>query len=272
MVGVNKYRSANISNLEGCVNDVQLINTLLIGQYNFTINNIVILTDRDATKQNILNKLDWLVKDSNEGDELLFHFSGHGSYVVDYNNDEVDGYDEILCTNDLDWNDPLTDDILKKYFKRVHPGAKLVFLCDSCHSGTIMDLTPSVDKLVEKQGKENARFLTPPEEMVNAYKVKDLTRRRIGVKRNLTNTNEQRHILFAGCAENDYSSDAYFENIGKWQGAFSYYLVQSLKNNPHRPLVEIEKLVCDSVASNGFEQVPQMITSKENETKPIFRK
>ena len=78
--------------LSGCVNDINTIEKLLIEKFNFK--NIVKLHDSSSilpTKVNILLQLKLLLTQSNSGDVLFFHYSGHGSQIKDINGDETDG-------------------------------------------------------------------------------------------------------------------------------------------------------------------------------------
>ena len=81
-VGVNKYRIAG-ADLSGCVNDVTNMSDILLRHFGFTTKEIRILVDERATKKNILDRLKWLVNRAKGNDRLLFHFSGHGSQIVD---------------------------------------------------------------------------------------------------------------------------------------------------------------------------------------------
>ena len=81
LVGVNKYMMAG-ADLRGCVNDVQNMHALLVNTYKFEPDNIRVLTDLRATRQGILDRLNWLISDVKAGDELVFHYSGHGSQVA----------------------------------------------------------------------------------------------------------------------------------------------------------------------------------------------
>jgi len=270
LVGINKYQIPG-NDLNGCVNDVENMYNLLRNTYNFYGDNIRVLTDERATKANILERLDWLIKDSVPGDHLLFQFSGHGSQIRDRNGDELsDGLDEILCPHDMNWDDPLSDDVLKPYFQKVNSEAKLVFFCDSWHSGTIMDLTERRNLNSRQLDKhENSRFLTPPFDIKSrSIKRKNIKRRQIGVKKGITYTNEQNHILLAGCQENQYSSDAKID--GQWQGAFTYSLIKTLTNMYNRKWINIAKFVHRTLKSNGFEQVPQILVTKNNAHVRIF--
>ena len=87
LVGINKY--VNIGKyqwypLKGAVNDAKLQKELLIHRFGFAEDDILTLTDKDATRENILKNLEsHLIKWAQPGDVVVFHFSGHGSQVAD---------------------------------------------------------------------------------------------------------------------------------------------------------------------------------------------
>ena len=93
---------------------------------------------------NYLAALDWLVSTAEPGDDLVLFTSSHGSRVPDLNRDEVDGYDEVLVTHDLDWDYTiLIDDELAVHLARVPRGAVMACIWDCCHSGTMEDVNAS---------------------------------------------------------------------------------------------------------------------------------
>ena len=51
-----------------------------------------------------------MVRNSKPGDLLFFHYSGHGSYILDKDGDEIDGCDEMIVSSDMY---SITDDELK---------------------------------------------------------------------------------------------------------------------------------------------------------------
>ena len=137
IVGINKYRIPG-NDLNGCVNDAEIMYNLLTTQFKFDPTNVRVLVDERATKRGILERLEWLLTGYKLGDELIFYYSGHGSQVRDRNGDELeDQLDEILCPYDLNWDDLLTDDYLGALFKQIPKGVYLSMVCDSCHSGTM---------------------------------------------------------------------------------------------------------------------------------------
>lgn len=80
LVGINQYpRSAALG---GCVTDVDLQRELLIHRFGFKPGDILSVTDKEATRQNIETAfLEHLTNQAREGDVVLFHFSGYGSRV-----------------------------------------------------------------------------------------------------------------------------------------------------------------------------------------------
>ena len=139
MVGIN-YRNTE-SELRGCINDVNSLKKFLNDKNKVNYSNICILTDDTTlkpTRDNILEKYKQLLINSKEGDILYFTFSGHGSYTIDRNGDELDGKDELLVSID---NRGITDDELKNIAQQyLKNNVTLFVLLDCCHSGTLLDL------------------------------------------------------------------------------------------------------------------------------------
>ncbi|HBE19115.1 MAG TPA: peptidase C14, caspase catalytic subunit p20 [Cyanobacteria bacterium UBA11149] len=81
LVGINAYQNGP---LQGCVTDVKLQEQLLIHRFGFNPKDIVILTDKQATRQGMLDAFEeHLIKQAKPGDVVVYHFSGHGSQVKD---------------------------------------------------------------------------------------------------------------------------------------------------------------------------------------------
>jgi len=89
LVGINQYsqqvydpRGSLNPNLKGCVTDVDLQRELLIHRFGFRDRDILVLTDQQATRQNIETAfVDHLINQAQAEDVVLFHFSGYGSDV-----------------------------------------------------------------------------------------------------------------------------------------------------------------------------------------------
>ena len=220
LIGIN-YTGTS-SELNGCINDVTSVKERLT-QQGFSIKT---LTDADKpTRETILNEFTNLLKNASPGDLLFFLYSGHGSYVVDRQGDEKDGYDEVLVTSDFK---VILDDELKtlitQYLKK---DVTLFGMFDSCFSGTILDLkyqfldSENYDKYTENSSNIDT--------LGNVY-------------------------MISGCKEHQTSADDYIEN--KSQGAMTWSLLESLKlpQTSWRTLIKtMRKLLKDS----KYTQIPQ---------------
>jgi Caspase domain len=142
LVGINEYQN---DPLRGCVNDVQLQKELLTHRFGFNPNDIRILTDAQATRQNILTTFEeHLINQAKPGDVVVFHFSGHGSRVVDPDKDTPDGLNSTLVPIDsgLPQEYPskggVVQDIMGHTLFLLMYALKtdnVTVVLDSCHSG-----------------------------------------------------------------------------------------------------------------------------------------
>lgn len=142
LIGIN-YENT-YAQLNGCINDVSLVGNY-IKTKGFSVTLLTDKTDKKPTKTNIIAELDKFLTSSEENDFLYFHYSGHGSYVNDTNNDELDGKDETIVSQDLQ---NIKDDELISIIKQKLPkNRNLLAIFDSCHSGTVLDLKYSLNDL-----------------------------------------------------------------------------------------------------------------------------
>ena len=99
------------------------------------------LLTQAATRGAVLAELRAAAGTLAPGDIFLVSYSGHGSQVVDKNNDEDDFRDETWCLYD----GQLIDDELYDAWSRFAQGVRIVVLSDSCHSGTVVRALPALD-------------------------------------------------------------------------------------------------------------------------------
>jgi hypothetical protein len=141
LVGINYLQTPY--ELAGCINDVvdmqALLKQLYPGCKDYRI--ITDQTDVKPTRANILATIDWLVTGLKPGQNVYFHFSGHGGRVRDRNGDEVDGLDECIYPCNRGALETITDDELRSLLAaRIPAGCKAFVVLDCCHSGTAVDL------------------------------------------------------------------------------------------------------------------------------------
>ena len=142
LVGISEYgANTGWKSIHGA-NDVDILTKVLKG---FTIRE---LKNSNATYDNIIKELNYLRKQSKEGDLVYIHFSGHGQPYEDSDGDELDGWDESFVPYDVhlyyeknvySGNKHLIDDKLNTYFvnirKKLGESGFLYVTIDACHAG-----------------------------------------------------------------------------------------------------------------------------------------
>jgi len=144
MIGINYV--GQDGELSGCHNDLLNIKDYIMNVHGYEEENIVVLMDdgkhEEPTRENILDAYRKVVSDSEPGDAVFCHYSGHGGKVRDDDwGEEEDGYDETLVPVDYVDNGQIRDDDLYQILVRpMKSGVMLTCLMDCCHSGTVLDL------------------------------------------------------------------------------------------------------------------------------------
>ena len=100
LVGINQYPRSGETRLvplQGCVTDVELQRELLIHRFGFQSSDILTLTEKLATRENIETAfLEHLSNQAKPDDVVLFHFSGYGSRIN--LNSEVQSGEPLIST------------------------------------------------------------------------------------------------------------------------------------------------------------------------------
>ncbi len=153
-VGINKYPQLPADNqLEGCINDVNLVLGLLNEDFmQARFRNIHIhdpILDAGATKENIVKAFRSHLGKAKKGDFALFFFSGHGirekTSIGAFQEEEIDAnIGGIICTDfrGRGKKDPddtvLCDKELRFLIRELaeDKGAHVITLFDCCHSGS----------------------------------------------------------------------------------------------------------------------------------------
>ena len=238
LIGINYTGTQNA--LNGCINDANSIKERIS---NRGFNDITIMSDltsKKATKSNILEEFKNLLSNSQEGDLLFFLFSGHGTYLIDKNDDETTGYDQCIVPCDLNI---IVDDELKSLIQTyLKPNVTLFAMFDSCFSGTVFDLKYQyMDSLNYDNYSENNKEL---ETKGNVF-------------------------MISGCTDYQTSADAFINN--KATGAMTWSLLEALKQNPNSSWRELVKKMRDLLKASEMTQIPQFSSGTfENIDAPVF--
>ena len=268
VVGIDKYKNPDV-HLQGCTMDAAVISGVLQDHYAFPRASLRMLLDERATKANMLERLEWLVKGAKAGDSLVFFYAGHGSQVRDREGDELDDQmDEILCPHDLDWDDPLTDDILNKCFKKVPKGANLSVMFDCCNSGSgTRSLWAQVDhagKVIGEAVYKKTRYIKPPLDIEYRSRGIKLPKKRIGEV-----IIQENHVLLTAATSFQEAQETYFD--GQPRGAFSFFLVETLKRlNWKATYRQAHEETLIRMRDKGLLQIPQLEGPADRLDKPLF--
>jgi hypothetical protein len=209
LIGINEYAAPRIPDLRGAVNDVTQARQVLITRLGFRPADITLITNTQATRSEILGRIDALIAASRGNDVVYLHYSGHGSQAADRNGDETDGHDETILPHDA--RQPgipdIIDDELYERLARLKAAAAL-FVFDSCHSGTITRLATPVQP----------RFV-PPDERAELYVD------RTHDTRDIVAADRTPYVLMAGAPAGQEALDGPVDE--GWFGLFSYALARA---------------------------------------------
>lgn len=139
LVGINNYPVGTRS-LQGCLTDVEMQQELLIHRFGFKAADILQVTDANATRKGIITAFEnHLMKQAKPGDVVVFHFSGHGSRVIDPMPITQDKLNGTMVPFDTLTNFPnVVRDIMGKtlfLLMSAIPTENLTVVLDSCFSG-----------------------------------------------------------------------------------------------------------------------------------------
>ena len=251
-IGINYPGQA--SELRGCVNDSHTIKALLINNYGFDESEIVQVLDNDATTDRMKTELIKLVDGAKPGDVLFFHYSGHGSQIIDRGGEEADRLDEILCPVDLDWRDKLiSDDFLKMVFDSVPTGVNLTVLLDCCNSGGGVDAVHEFQTELGEAREQGGRYLEPPPEIKAQMVNLPEPTRSTSILRNV----DTACMLISGAQAHQTAADALIDGV--YQGATTYAFNRSLDVlGGSATYYQVIHYLNQFMKDNGFSQRPQL--------------
>ena len=140
VIGIDDY-APSIGKLRGAVNDARDIEQALAGM---GVDDLTVLLDGAATRDRILAEWQGLLARAGPGDTLVLTYAGHGSQEPErVAGTEDDGKDENLLLGGFRHRGPgtrerIVDDELNQWFLEAgEKELKVVFVADSCHSGTL---------------------------------------------------------------------------------------------------------------------------------------
>jgi len=296
LVGINQYPREQ-DRLEGCVNDVFLMSSVL-QECGFPPESIRVCLDERATARGITDRLKWLLDDPRPADERVFYYSGHGATIAEYGeNLEPDRKTETLVPWDFDWSREraIVDDQIFAMYSQLPYRTRFAMILDCCHSGgmhrqggaRVRGLNPPddirhrelkwdrvSDMWVSRDFKRlNQRFSSQPDTNA-AFFGADGTSTRIGRASLLRSQSERDYrrlkrragtsrigpylpLIIEACQEKEFSYE-YRHGVTSY-GAFTYSLALELRRRRRVSYQRLVEVTADRLADLGYAQRPQIL-------------
>jgi len=226
LIGIN-YEDHPPS-LRGCINDIINMRNMLIDAYDFDPENIIMLRDDDPyrfimpTRENILYETNKIISESENLEELWFHFSGHGSKLKNETR-------ESILPMDYKISDGIYDTELHELIQQIKCKTMMIFDC--CHSGTICNLPIQIE--YDNTAYDN-----------------------IKVQQYVSHNSHHQIYVFSSCKEEQTSVDT--KNfMDQRVGAFTNAFIECLRKSHHNTdILTLYKNICISLIENGYTQTP----------------
>jgi metacaspase-1 len=208
LLAINNYPPRKYCNLQGCLNDQNDMEAKLLKLHSDFI--ITKLSDSGVTISNVKKALTKIIIDSQPGDILIIHYSGHGTRAPHIENGQyVDGqYDEALFLYD----GCLIHTDIREILSQLKDNVKCLVLLDACFSGSATRISI------------NGKTVFPGRFIVHELHESLHIRRSEMFK-----YSDMKWMAIGGCGDDQTSDDALIE--GKHNGAFTYYALKTLKSN-----------------------------------------
>ena len=297
LVGINNYPDPR-NRLQGCVNDVFLVSSVL-QELGIEADDIRVVLDERATRAGIEERMEWLMDGVKPGDTRVFFYSGHGAQIPTYSEHATpDGSEESLVPYDFDWSEAhaFTDSNFRKYYAQLPYEANFFAAFDCSHAGGMA------------RGPLRPRGIDPPDDIRHrmlewsaadqmwvprgwlAKQQKKDRPNRLFVKDSLPSTHSRSQLLgqagpirtkgddekvqkayahkgpfmplmMFACGEGELASE--YEHGAISYGAFSYVFAKTLREqNSRRKKATLKQLVGMSAAELarlGYDQTPELV-------------
>jgi metacaspase-1 len=255
LIGINYAGTSHA--LRGCINDIRLMNRILIDKFGFLSENIVILEEQAATCDAIKSNLEKIVRESESGDQIYVHYSGHGSQIpvrsmefVEFA--EPDALEEIIIGYDHNWADKM---VLDNDFARIlsvldsNENIECLVVLDCCHSGDGLRSFPP-------RGPETGGFFSKESILDSRNRSIPIEGGVVFNREFLIDYGRMRGILISGCRSNETSADAFIN--GRYQGALTFGIASLLEQFPSITYEEMVKRLNGLLGQIGFTQQPEL--------------
>ena len=263
LIGIDQYPRIPNADLQGCVNDMKLMCSLVADRFGFPAEHTRTLRDEEATQAGIRGALAELAAAVGKDDVVVLFYAGHGSRMADPR--QPGRMIESMVTHDSGRGEQPNRDILDEEIDRWVQGVNektpfVTLIFDCCHSGSV-----TRDPFGERT-REVPADLRAPAEMFGGGPVPDVFAATRAVAEEEDGKagwlpGRRRAVVVAACQADEYASEhkAFTGEDVVTHGALTYFLSQAL-------------LRAQSGATwrDVFEQVAPVLTAKYGRQHPLL--
>ncbi|HJQ41199.1 MAG TPA: caspase family protein [Thermoanaerobaculia bacterium] len=266
IVGISDY-NGKLPALDSPVREIEEWRDLLMDNYGFTADNIRLLANDRARRDEIVVRLNWLFKNARPGDQLVFYFAGHGEQLQarDRNSGEIlDNMDEALVAYPSAPTDDLQDMALydNQLFEilvdnQVPQGTNVTFILDCCRGGGFNSR--------DFPGYPNVMSVMPPVDLRHRslHRFSDDNR-----PRRATAQPAEMPVLLNAAGEFNVSVEMTLE--GERRSLFSYYALKSLRENPKQTYSDLLSSIFGPIQQRYRLQHPNLRGNTARRTNPFL--
>lgn len=254
--------------LRGCVNDSRSVLSFLLKK---GYGRIWYNEDKDCSISNFLRVWKEATATLKDGDTLLLQMSRHGmslgENVLDIDKEESRG-EYKGDQGAVMYDGVIVDDCFWRLFMDL-PKVKLIFINDSCNSGTQYKVT-NLDVFATGKPGPYKRARSVGREYLPKGNMLDLAQLEKYFGKPVNKEQKFDLISISGCQDWETSADAYIG--GKYAGAMTYCLLSNLHKNGRKSLKSIAADTSALLKQKGFEQNPRIVVEGDQSLldQPLF--
>jgi hypothetical protein len=280
LVGINDYEPA-LSSLQGCLTDVEMQRALLTHRFGFNEKDILTLENAQANREGILKAFEeHLIKQAKPGDVVVFHYSGHGSRVLDPDPIGGDKFNSTMVPSDrpadsvTSADTPVPDIMGQTLFLLMSAlqTENITVVLDSCYSGG-----GKRGNLIVRAARlaSGVNLDASPEEF--EYQKQWLSKLGYSPEKflELRKKGVAKGVVIASAKNYQWATDATFDGFNA--GAFTYLLTQYLWQEPvsapfKKVFTNLALRTQDVAKSSNMDQVPEFEAKpgSNNESQPLY--
>ncbi|MGE0158002.1 MAG: caspase family protein [Gemmatimonadales bacterium] len=285
LVGIGDYPGTDADLGNAPIEDANIMRRMLVDHFGFDPANIVMLSDGDATRENIAQGIAQHLGQAGPDGLAFFFYSGHGTQIgenvgvtgaLDPENEEGD---QAIYVYGSDYESSvILDEELGYLIETIDAGRTMVAI-DACFSGSITRAsgTAPQSKRVDLSDPAIAAHTRIPGNFITSeLKALNLTDTSIGfgdfgrIARVMENP--QRHVMWGASTDEQVS---WTSELGGGSSVFAYYLGQRLTAAPgSATLAQVHRQVRDDVVGYTREntelQEPQLRGDRQSMTVAEF--